>query len=56
MMTLGVFEVVQEVATLGAVAWEAFSIHGVTYLALASHDSDTSYSLLSRIYTFDVPC
>ena len=52
----GRFEVTQGVATLGAVDWEALSLNGVTYLAVANHNSDFGYNLLSRIYAFDVSC
>ena len=45
------FEVLQEIATSGAVNWEAFAIDGTTYLAVANHQSgETAQRVNSRIY------
>ena len=44
-------EVSQEIATSGAVDWEAFEIDNVTYLAVANYaDDDDGLNTMSRIY------
>lgn len=47
------FELVQEVAMVGALAWEAFTLNGA---AVASWYNGSSYNSKSSIYHFGVPC
>jgi 6-phosphogluconolactonase (cycloisomerase 2 family) len=46
----GRFELVQEVDTSGAVDWEAFTLNGTAYLAVANRYDGSSYNVKSRIY------
>ena len=48
----GQFELFQEVPTVGAWDWEAFTIDAVTYLAVANSFDGTTQSPLSRIYRY----
>lgn len=44
------FELAQEVETIGAIDWEAFTLNGTTYLVLANYYDGSRYNLRSRIY------
>jgi hypothetical protein len=46
------FDLFQEIATIGATDWEAFSIGNTTYLAVANFCSGSTYLVKSRIYVF----
>ena len=48
----GQFEVFQEIATSGALDWEAFDLHGVTHLAVANHFNGSNDDITSRIYRY----
>ena len=48
----GRFELMQEVPTNGAHAWESFTLGGATYLAVANWFNDTSYDIMSHIYRY----
>ena len=50
------FEVVKEVDTSGAYDWEAFTLNGALYLAVANHFNGGSWNIESRIYSIDAPC
>jgi hypothetical protein len=45
------FTLFQEIDTLGAQDWEAFTVGSTTYLAVANFNSGVSYNVKSRIYT-----
>jgi predicted GIY-YIG superfamily endonuclease len=49
-LMLNRFEVTQEVDTSGAIDWEAFTLGGATYLAVANWYNGSTYKLKSRIY------
>lgn len=46
------FELLQEVDTSGAYGWEAFTVNGATYLAVANYHSDGVYNIKSRIFRY----
>jgi len=48
-----VFELYQEIPTIGAMNWDSFSINGETYLAVANRHDDSTYNVDSKIYKWD---
>lgn len=46
------FEVMQEIDTCGARDWEAFTLNGATYLAVANYQNKTTTNIKSRIYRY----
>ena len=47
------FQEIQAVPTNGALDWEAFTIDGQTYLAVANQRSDSNFNIDSRIYQWN---
>jgi hypothetical protein len=43
----------QALATNGAFGWEAFTIDGTHYVAVANNRNDVSHNVDSKIYRFD---
>jgi hypothetical protein len=43
----------QRFSTQGAIRWSSFSMHGMTYLAMANLLNETGYNIQSAIYRFD---
>lgn len=48
-----VFELYQEIPTIGALDWESFTINGEAYLAVANFHNDSTHNVDSKIYKWD---